>query len=95
MMLKLVFLAALAAVPVPQNGWIVEFRGYHYHSHSQAKGWIIELRDFIKHRQPIEAVELQYHNDLSAFFNQFSVHVDPVEAVYVDDLPAFFNDLKN
>jgi len=44
----------------------------------------------------VDPVEVQYSDDLSAFFKQFKVQtrVESVEAFYVDDLPAYFKQLQ-
>jgi hypothetical protein len=119
MVLTLTLAAGLLAPPEPpaepQQGWVVEIRGYTHHRQAKPAGWIIEVQGFTRHRtqaeppkgrisdwlfpqakpQP-EPVEARYHEDLSAFFQQFQVQtqVEAVEAFHVDDLPAFFKRLK-
>jgi hypothetical protein len=77
------------------EGWIIELRGFteHRKQAESPKGWIIEFQWPQAKPQP-EPVEVQYHDDLSAFFEQFKVQVEAVESLYVDDLPAFFKSLK-
>jgi hypothetical protein len=79
------------------EGWIIELGGFTEHRNRAGtpKGWIIDWQFPPAGPRP-EPVEAHYHDDLSAFFNQFEVQVrvEAVEAFYVDDLPAFFKQLK-
>lgn len=77
-----------------EDPWIIELRDFKKHPQAEAqKSWIIQF----PHAKPQpEPVEGQYHDDLSAFFEQFKMQrqAEAVEGDYVDDLPAFFKQLK-
>jgi hypothetical protein len=82
------------------EGWIIELNGFHKHSQAKPKELILEFQ-WPKAKAEgliIEPLETQYHDDLSAFFEQLQVQVQvqvaPVETMYFDDLPAFFKSLK-
>ena len=100
MILTLTLAAGLLAAPErqaePQKGWVVEVRGFtkHRQQAEPPKGLIIEFQ-WPQAKPQFGAVEGQYYDDLSAFFKQWEVQVEPVAAVYVDDLRAYIEQLTN
>ena len=79
-------------------GWVIELGGYKYHKQAEPpkmKELIIEFQ-WREAKTQIDPVEIQYSDDLPAFFKQFKVQmqVRAVEAFYVDDLPTYFKQLK-
>jgi hypothetical protein len=86
------------AEPPKGKGWIIELGGYKYPKQAEPpkrNEWIIEFQ-WREAKPQVDPVEVQYSDDLSAFFKQFKeqMRVEAVEAFYVDDLPAFFKQLK-
>jgi hypothetical protein len=86
------------AEPPKGKGWVIELGGYKYHKQAEPpkrKELIIEFQ-WREAKPQIDPVEVQYSDDLPAFFKQFKVQmqVQAVEAFYVDDLPTYFKQLK-
>jgi hypothetical protein len=79
LMLAAGLLAAPEPQAEPQKGWVIEIRGYTFHSQEKPKAqFIIEFQ----WPQPKEAPKVE------------PVLVEAVEGFYVDDLRAFFERLK-
>ena len=99
MMLTTLMLAAgLLAAPEPQaeppkgKGWIIELRGFQFHSQAKSDGWIIELNGIHKHSQakPKELI-LEF---LWPKATPEGLIIEPLETQYHDDLSAFFKQLE-
>jgi hypothetical protein len=78
-----VLAAGLLAAPEPQaepqEGWVVEIRGYTIHAHAKPKSEVI--------------IEFQWPQPEAAPKVE-PVVIEPVEAFYVDDLRAFMDRMK-
>ena len=94
MMLTLTLAAGLLAAPEPQaepqNGWVVELRGFTKHRQAKPEGWLIEVRGFVKHPQakPPRDLIIEFQ------WPKAKPQIEPVKGQYHDDLPAFFKQFK-
>jgi hypothetical protein len=76
----------------PQKAWVVELRGYTYHTQAKPKGWVVELRGYTIHSQAKPksrwTLDFQWPQPTAA------PKVEPVQTQYYDDLRAVFGRLK-